>query len=88
MKYVSKCDTYLRVKADHLRQAENLQPLSIIEWKWKNIYMNFIVSLSAPHVNITRYESLWTVLLSQLPLYLYLTHTGSESIPNSTYPTL
>jgi hypothetical protein len=30
-KYVSKCDTCQRVKADHLRPAGNLQPLSIPE---------------------------------------------------------
>jgi hypothetical protein len=33
-KYVAECDTCRRVKADHLRPAENLQPLSIPEWKW------------------------------------------------------
>jgi hypothetical protein len=30
-KYVSECDTYRRIKADHLRPVENLQPLSIPE---------------------------------------------------------
>jgi hypothetical protein len=30
-RYVSECDTCRRVKADHLRPAENLQPLSIPE---------------------------------------------------------
>jgi hypothetical protein len=32
-RYVSECDTCRRVKADHLRLAGNLQPLSIPEWK-------------------------------------------------------
>jgi hypothetical protein len=32
-KYVSECDTYQRVKANHLRPTRNLQPLSIPEWK-------------------------------------------------------
>jgi hypothetical protein len=32
-KYVSECDTYRRVKADHLRSVGNLQPLSIPAWK-------------------------------------------------------
>jgi hypothetical protein len=32
-KYVSECDTYRRIKADHLRPTGNLQPLSIPEWK-------------------------------------------------------
>jgi hypothetical protein len=44
-KYVSECDTCRRVKADHLRPAGNLQPLSIPEWKWENICMDFIVGL-------------------------------------------
>jgi hypothetical protein len=30
-KYVSECDTCLRVKADQLLPTENLQPLSILE---------------------------------------------------------
>jgi hypothetical protein len=59
-KYVSERDTSRRIKADYLRLTENLQPLSIPEWKWENICMNFIVVYLAPHVGITRYGSLWT----------------------------
>jgi hypothetical protein len=44
-KYVAECDTYQRVKDDHLRPAGNLQPLSIPMWKWEDICMYFIVSL-------------------------------------------
>jgi hypothetical protein len=44
-RYVSDCDTCQRVKADHLRPARNLQPLSIPEWKLENICMDFIVGL-------------------------------------------
>jgi hypothetical protein len=44
-RYVSECDTCRRIKADYLRPTGNLQPLSIPEWKWKNICMNFIVGL-------------------------------------------
>jgi hypothetical protein len=64
-KYVSERDTSRRIKADHLRLTENLQPLSIPEWKWENICMNFIVVYLAPHVGITRYGSSWTTWLSQ-----------------------
>jgi hypothetical protein len=49
MKYVSECDMCRRVKTNHLRRAENLQPMSIPEWKWKNICMVFIVGL--PHTS-------------------------------------
>jgi hypothetical protein len=33
MEYVSLCDTYQRVKAEHQRPAGLLQPLKIPEWK-------------------------------------------------------
>jgi hypothetical protein len=58
-KYVFECDTCQRVKADHLRPAENLQPLSIPEWKWENICMDFIVGL--PHTS-RGYKSIWVVV--------------------------
>jgi hypothetical protein len=59
VRYVSECDTCRRVKADHLRPAENLQPLSIPEWKWENICMNFIVGLP---LNSRGYNSIWVIV--------------------------
>jgi hypothetical protein len=56
---VSECDTCRRVKADHLRSAENLQPLSIPEWKWKNICMDFIMGL--PHTPRGN-NSIWAIV--------------------------
>jgi hypothetical protein len=58
-KYVSECDTCWRVKADHLTLARNLQPLSIPEWKWENICMDFIVGL--PHTS-HGYNSIWVII--------------------------
>jgi hypothetical protein len=43
--YVSECDTYRKVKADYMKPGGLLQPLSILEWKWDDISMNFIVGL-------------------------------------------
>jgi hypothetical protein len=43
--YVGECNTCCRVKADHLRTTRNLQALSVPEWKWEDICMDFIVSL-------------------------------------------
>jgi hypothetical protein len=55
----SECDTCRRVKADHLRPAGNLQPLSIPEWKWENICMDFIVGL--PRTS-RGYNSIWVIV--------------------------
>jgi hypothetical protein len=59
VRYVSECDTCQRFKADHLRPAGNLQPLSIPEWKWENICMNFIVGL--PRTS-RGYNSIWVIV--------------------------
>jgi hypothetical protein len=48
-KCVTEYDTGRRVKSDHLRPAGNLQPLSIPEWKWEKICMDFIKGL--PHTS-------------------------------------
>jgi hypothetical protein len=44
-RYVSECDTYWKVKADYMKPRGLLQPLSIPEWKWNDISMDFIVDL-------------------------------------------
>jgi hypothetical protein len=58
-KYVSECDTCQSVKVDHLRPPGNLQPLSIPEWKWENICMDFIVGL--PRTS-RGYNSIWVIM--------------------------
>jgi hypothetical protein len=45
--------------ADHLRPTGNLQPLSIPEWKWENICMDFIVGL--PRTS-REYNSIWVIV--------------------------
>jgi hypothetical protein len=44
-RYVSECDTYQKVKADYMKPGGLMQPLSIPEWKWDDISMDFIVGL-------------------------------------------
>ena len=58
-KYVSECDIYRRVKASHLRSAGTLQPLSIPEWKWEDISMDFIVGLPRTQKG---YDSIWVIV--------------------------
>jgi hypothetical protein len=57
--YVSLCDTYQRVKAEHQRPARLLQPLKIPKWKWEEIGMDFIVGL--PHTQ-AGYDSIWVTV--------------------------
>jgi hypothetical protein len=42
-RYISKCDTCRKVKADYMKPGGLLQLLSISEWKWDDISMDFIV---------------------------------------------
>jgi hypothetical protein len=45
--HVAICDVCQRVKAEHQRPAGLLQPLKVLEWKWEEIGMDFIVGV--PH---------------------------------------
>jgi hypothetical protein len=58
-KYVSECDTCQRIKADHLRPVRKPATLSIPEWIWENICMDFIVGL--PHTS-RGYNSIWVIV--------------------------
>jgi hypothetical protein len=58
-KYVSECDTCRRIKANHLRPTGNLQLLSIPEWKWENICMDFIMGLPRTSHG---YNSIWVIV--------------------------
>ena len=48
-----------RVKASHLRPVGTLQPLSIPEWKWEDISMDFIVRLPRTQKG---YDSIWVIV--------------------------
>jgi hypothetical protein len=57
--YVAICDTCQRVKAEHQRPTGLLQPLKILEWKWEEITMEFIVGLPRTQKG---YNSIWVVV--------------------------
>jgi hypothetical protein len=44
-RYVLECDTCRKVKANYMKPRGLLQPLSIPDWKWEDISMDFIVGL-------------------------------------------
>jgi len=57
--YVARCDTCCRVRAIHMKPAGLLQPLSVPEWKWEEVSMDFIKGLPT-----TRKEnnSVWVII--------------------------
>jgi hypothetical protein len=57
--YVSLCETYQRVKAEHQRPAGLLQPLKIPKWKWEEIGMDFIAGLPRTQAG---YDSTWVIV--------------------------
>jgi hypothetical protein len=58
-RYVAECDTYRRVKADHMMHVGLLQPLSIPAWKWEDISMDFIVGLP---LTGCKFNSIWVII--------------------------
>jgi hypothetical protein len=58
-KYIALCDTYQRVKAEHKRPAGLLQHLKVLEWKWEEIGMDFIVGLPRTQKG---YDSIWVIV--------------------------
>ncbi|GJZ74078.1 putative reverse transcriptase domain-containing protein, partial [Tanacetum coccineum] len=57
--YVSKCLTSSKVKAEHQRPSGLLQQPKILEWKWENITMDFIVKLSRTS---SGHDSIWVIV--------------------------
>jgi len=57
--YVARCDNCSRVKADHLKPARLLQPLSVLGWKWEEINMDFIVGLPPTQKG---FDSIWVIV--------------------------
>ena len=57
--YVARCDNCSRVKADHLKPAGLLQPLSVLGWKWEEISMDFIVGLPTTQKG---FDSIWIIV--------------------------
>jgi hypothetical protein len=59
VEYVALCGTCQRVKAEHQRPTELLQPLQVLEWKWEEIAMDFIVCLPRTQ---SGYDSIWVIV--------------------------
>jgi hypothetical protein len=69
-RYVFECDTYRKVKADYMKPRRLLQLLSILEWKWNDISMDFIVDLP---LMARKFDSIW-VMVDQLSKSAHFIH--------------
>ena len=58
-KYVAKCDTCRRIKAEHQRPVGLLKPLDIPEWKWDDISMDFIAGLPRTQ---NGHDAIWVIV--------------------------
>ena len=57
--YVARCDTCCRVKAMHMKPIGLLQPLSVLDWKWEDISMDFIIGLPTTQKGN---DSIWVIV--------------------------
>jgi hypothetical protein len=58
-RYVAESNMCRRVKDDHMRPTELLQPLNITAWKWEEINMDFIVVLP---LSAHKFDSIWVIV--------------------------
>jgi hypothetical protein len=58
-RYVSECNTCRKVKADYMKPGGLLQPLSVPDWKWDDISMDFIVGLP---LTARKFNSIWVIV--------------------------
>jgi hypothetical protein len=57
--YVSECDTCQKVKADYMKSGGLLQPMSILDWKWDDISIDFIVGLP---LTARKFDLIWVIV--------------------------
>ncbi|WVZ63408.1 hypothetical protein U9M48_013042, partial [Paspalum notatum var. saurae] len=82
--YVAVCDTCQRVKAEHQRPAGLWRPLKILEWKWEEISMDFIVGLPRTQKG---YNSIWVVVdrLTKVAHFILYGTSWDKSLPYAEF---
>nr|GEU77564.1 DNA/RNA polymerases superfamily protein [Tanacetum cinerariifolium] len=59
VKYVEKCLTCLKVKAEHQNPYGKIQPLEILVWEWEKITMDFVTNLPR---TTKKHNSIWVIV--------------------------
>ncbi|KAL0440178.1 UNVERIFIED_CONTAM: Transposon Tf2-11 polyprotein [Sesamum latifolium] len=57
--FVARCLTCQQVKAEHQAPAGKLQPLTIPEWKWERITMDFVIGLPR---TFRKHDAIWVIV--------------------------
>ncbi|KAL0440135.1 UNVERIFIED_CONTAM: Transposon Tf2-11 polyprotein [Sesamum latifolium] len=57
--FVAKCMTCQQIKAKHQAPAGKHRPLSIPEWKWEKITMDFVVGLPR---TLRKHDAIWVIV--------------------------
>ncbi|KAJ9544494.1 hypothetical protein OSB04_024201 [Centaurea solstitialis] len=75
-RYVESCLTCLKVKAEHQKPHDKMQPLEIPEWKWENITMDLITKLpKTPRM----FDAIWVIVdrLTKSALFLAIRESST-----------
>lgn len=57
--FVARCLVYQHVKVKHQRPERLLSPWDILEWKWEDVTMDFIMDLSHTW---RKHDTIWVVV--------------------------
>jgi hypothetical protein len=79
--YVAHCHVCQQVKAEHQRPVGPLQPLSILEWKWDQIDMDFVVGLPKKP---SGQHSIWVVVDRLTKIAHFIPFHITNSVPKLT----
>lgn len=76
VEFVAKCFVCQLAEVENQRLAGELQPLPILEWKWEDISMDFVIRL--PRTS-TRKNSIWVIvdILTKSAHFLPITNIDS-----------
>jgi len=57
--YVARCLNFQQVKYEHQRPGGLLQQMTIPEWKWEHITMDFVVGLPR---TLGKFDAVWVIV--------------------------